>query len=65
MIGSEARELEYVTEAGRLAIRSDHLSARSANSTVGDRVFDDNLRRSSFSWQGFQNGCSPDDPPGG
>ena len=65
MIDSEARELEYVTEAGRLAIRPDHLSARSANPTVGDRVFDDNLRRRSFSWQGLQNGCSPHDLPGG
>jgi len=65
MIGSEARELEYVTEAGRLAIRPDHLSARSANPTVGDRVFDDNLRRRSFSWQGLQKSCSPHDLPGG
>ena len=65
MIGSEACELEYVTETGRLAIRPDHLSARCANPTVGDRVFDDNLRRRSFSWQGLQKSCSPHDLPGG
>ncbi|MFU1479578.1 hypothetical protein ACM25N_18420 [Roseovarius sp. C7] len=65
MFGSDARKLDYVTESGLLAIRPDHFSARSANPAMGDRVFDDNLRKRPFSWQGLQNGCSPHDLPGG